>query len=255
MLKCCLLECDKAWPVTYPPYCFPSICNESGLRASPHASSCLIIRLHVPGSTLSGLHAVDQELLRAKAFYAGDEVDSNKRMATRMAAGTGAAPGQAPPDLPSLLLDGRICYIGMPVCTTPLTAFLHHWCASVKPADVGGQKACRNHCYLKLQGRQSCWRWSQTLSWKLLSSQLIALAWAVQLVPAVTELVISELLWLNFSSPEKPVYVYLHSIGSQTPDGQAMGFDTEAYAILDTLAYIRPEIHTLVLGQVLCNYF
>jgi hypothetical protein len=25
------------------------------------------------------------------------------------------APGQAPPDLPSLLLDGRICYIGMPV--------------------------------------------------------------------------------------------------------------------------------------------
>ncbi len=32
-----------------------------------------------------------------------------------MGAGTGAAPGQAPPDLPSLLLDGRICYIGMPV--------------------------------------------------------------------------------------------------------------------------------------------
>lgn len=25
------------------------------------------------------------------------------------------APGQAPPDLPSLLLDGRICYIGMSV--------------------------------------------------------------------------------------------------------------------------------------------
>ncbi len=72
----------------------------------------------------------------------------------------------------------------------------------------------------------------------------------MQLVPAVTELVISELLWLNFSSPEKPVYVYLHSIGSQTPDGQAVGFDTEAYAILDTLAYIRPEIHTLALGQV-----
>lgn len=72
----------------------------------------------------------------------------------------------------------------------------------------------------------------------------------LQLVPAVTELVISELLWLNYSNPEKPVYVYLHSIGSQTPDGQAVGFDTEAYAILDTLAYIRPVIHTLVVGQV-----
>ena len=40
-----------------------------------------------------------------------------------MSAGTGAAPGQAPPDLPSLLLDGRICYIGMPV--TPYADFVH----------------------------------------------------------------------------------------------------------------------------------
>lgn len=53
--------------------------------------------------------------MRAKAFYCGDDVQPNQRIATRMAAGSGAAPGQAPPDLPSLLLDGRICYIGMPV--------------------------------------------------------------------------------------------------------------------------------------------
>lgn len=59
--------------------------------------------------------ALLQELFRAKAFYCGDDVKPNQRVATRMAAGTGAAPGQAPPDLPSLLLDGRICYIGMPV--------------------------------------------------------------------------------------------------------------------------------------------
>lgn len=39
-----------------------------------------------------------------------------------MGAGTGAAPGQAPPDLPSLLLDGRICYIGMPVSPLRLAA-------------------------------------------------------------------------------------------------------------------------------------
>ena len=42
----------------------------------------------------------------------------------------------------------------------------------------------------------------------------------VQLVPAVTELLISELLWLNYSGPEKPVYMYVNSIGSQTADGQ-----------------------------------
>lgn len=97
------------------------------------------------------------------------------------------APGQAPPDLPSLLLDGRICYIGMPF------------------------------------------------------------------VPSVTELVISELLWLNYAAPEKPVYVYINSTGSQTLQGEAVGFETEATAILDTMAYIRPEIYTLVIGQAFGN--
>ena len=67
----------------------------------------------------------------------------------------------------------------------------------------------------------------------------------MQLVPAVTELVISELLWLNYNNPEKHIYVYLNSIGTQTPDGQAVGFETEAYAILDTLGYIRPEVRLL----------
>jgi ATP-dependent protease ClpP protease subunit len=74
-----------------------------------------------------------------------------------------------------------------------------------------------------------------------------------QLVPAVTELVISELLWLNYNNPEKQIYVYLNSIGSQTPDGQAVGFETEAYAILDTLGYIRPDVYTLVIGQAFGN--
>ncbi len=78
-----------------------------------------------------------QELLRAKAFYVGDEVDSNSRVATRMSAGTGAAPGQAPPDLPSLLLDGRICYIGMPVSL--LCACL---CKSFTSAPMEHSNAC-----------------------------------------------------------------------------------------------------------------
>lgn len=45
-----------------------------------------------------------------------DKVHENTRIVPRMSAGGGGAgPGQAPPDLPSLLLDGRICFIGMPV--------------------------------------------------------------------------------------------------------------------------------------------
>ncbi|KAI3423992.1 hypothetical protein D9Q98_009825 [Chlorella vulgaris] len=132
------------------------------------------------------LPEVRAESLRAKAFYVGDEVSETKRQSTRMAVDT-KAPGQAPPDLPSLLLDGRICYIGMP------------------------------------------------------------------LVPAVTELVISELLWLNYAAPDKPIYVYINSTGSQTAQGEAVGFETEATAIMDTMAYIRPEIYTLVIGQAFGN--
>jgi hypothetical protein len=137
----------------------------------------------------------------------------------------------------------------------------------------------------------------------------------------VTELVISELLWLNYAAPDKPIYVYinstggqaggmakvgwagggvaasfwaglcgyrkvamvpflrlqvlllgccllltlcccpcpsspalfLHPAGSQTLQGEAVGFETEATAIMDTMAYIRPDIYTLVIGQAFGN--
>ncbi len=112
------------------------------------------------------------------------------RMVTTMAGGGGGgggAPGQAPPDLPSLLLNARICYLGM------------------------------------------------------------------ALVPAVTELIVAELLWLGSDNPEKPVYFYINSTGSQTPDGQSVGFETEAYAIMDTMQYIRPDIHTVCIGKAYGN--
>ena len=71
-------------------------------------------------SAASAEHALSpftdvQESITAKACYSSDKVHENTRVTTTMCAGTGAATGQAPPDLPSLLLDGRICYIGMPV--------------------------------------------------------------------------------------------------------------------------------------------
>ncbi len=110
------------------------------------------------------------------------------RMVTTMSMGGGGGPpGQAPPDLPSLLLNARICYLGMP------------------------------------------------------------------LVPAVTELIVAELLWLNFDQPEKPVYFYINSTGSQTPAGESVGFETEAYAIMDTMQYVRPDIHTVCIGKAYGN--
>ena len=52
------------------------------------------------------------------------------------------------------------------------------------------------------------------------------------LVAAVTELVVAQLLWLQYDNPEKPVYLYINSGGTISEDGQQrVGFETEAYAI------------------------
>ena len=130
--------------------------------------------------------------LGARAAYAREmPSDGNEpvRYRTVMSGATmthgGMAPAGAvaPPDLPSLLLNARICYIGM------------------------------------------------------------------SLVPAVTELVVAELLYLGYEQEEKPCYVYINSGGSINEKGEVVGMDNEAYAILDTMRYIRSPIHTVAVGK------
>ena len=105
------------------------------------------------------------------------------------------------------------------------------------------------------------------------------------LVPSVTELVIAQLLYLNYQSdslitlylnspgeivpifillvalfnslPHFPPYIPHHSPtpalqkikGTNSPDGKAFSFDTEAFAIADTMQFIRPPIRTICVGQ------
>mmetsp|Transcript_2895 Transcript_2895/g.6408 ORF Transcript_2895/g.6408 Transcript_2895/m.6408 type:complete len:186 (-) Transcript_2895:2414-2971(-) len=69
------------------------------------------------------------------------------------------------------------------------------------------------------------------------------------LVPAVTELVIAELLYLNYESSTDPITMYINSSGTTTANGQAVGFETEAFAIADVMKYVRPPVHTVALGQ------
>jgi ATP-dependent Clp protease protease subunit len=69
------------------------------------------------------------------------------------------------------------------------------------------------------------------------------------LVPAVTELIIAELLYLNYESSSDPITMYINSSGTTTADGQAVGFETEAFAIADVMKYVRPPVHTVALGQ------
>ena len=69
------------------------------------------------------------------------------------------------------------------------------------------------------------------------------------LVPAVTELVIAELLYLNYESTTDPITMYINSSGTTTANGQPVGFETEAFAIADVMKYVRPPVHTVALGQ------
>ena len=100
-----------------------------------------------------------------------------------------------PPDLPSLLLQARIVYLGLPLFS-----------------DDDAKR---------------------------------------QLGMDVTELIIAQLLYLEFDNPEKPIYFYINSTGTSWYTGDAIGFETEAFAICDTLSYIKPPVHTICIGQAM----
>ena len=67
----------------------------------------------------------------------------------------------------------------------------------------------------------------------------------------VTELIIAQLLYLQYDDPDKPVYIYINSTGTSWYTGEAIGFETEAFAICDTINYIKPPVHTICIGQAM----
>lgn len=114
----------------------------------------------------SGIETPDRQLLRATP-----QIEMQMRTVD-------GAPIGPPPDMPSLLLDERIVYLGAP------------------------------------------------------------------LVPSVSELIVAELLFLNFNKPEEEVQMYINSVG--TAGGAT---ETDAFAILDTMRYITPEVGTCCVGS------
>lgn len=83
----------------------------------------------------------------------------------------------------------------------------------------------------------------------LLKERIVYLG--MPLVPAVTELIIAELLYLQYDDPEKPIKIYINSTGTSNYGGEPLGFETEAFAIADTLRYIKPPVHTICLGMAM----
>lgn len=88
-----------------------------------------------------------------------------------------------PPDMPSLLLNNRIVYLGMPISA------------------------------------------------------------------AVTELIIGEFLFLQYDNVMDPVLMYINSPGTTTEDGLPVGFESEAFAIYDTMNYCAAPVHTVLVGK------
>ena len=64
-------------------------------------------------------------------------------------------------------------------------------------------------------------------------------------------MLLNQLLFLQFDDPEKPIYLYINSTGTSWYGGDAIGFETEAFAICDTISYIKPPVHTICLGQAM----
>jgi ATP-dependent Clp protease protease subunit len=83
----------------------------------------------------------------------------------------------------------------------------------------------------------------------LLHNRIVYLG--MPLVPAVTELIVAEFLYLQYENAQKPVFMYINSTGTSNPDGSSAGFETEAFAIADTMNYIKPPVHTICVGQAL----
>jgi ATP-dependent Clp protease protease subunit len=83
----------------------------------------------------------------------------------------------------------------------------------------------------------------------LLKERIVYLG--MPLVPAVTELIIAELLYLQSDDPEKPIKIYINSTGTSGYSGDPIGFETEAFAIYDTMRYIKPPIHTICIGSAM----
>jgi ATP-dependent Clp protease protease subunit len=67
----------------------------------------------------------------------------------------------------------------------------------------------------------------------------------------VTKLIIAQLLYLQFDNPDKPIYFYINSTGTSWYTGDAIGYETEAFAVCDTMNYIKPPVHTICIGQAM----
>ena len=127
----------------------------------------------------------------------------------------------------SLGVDENLLSMGMPAGTAPVSM-------------VAGGQAAETYDGVRIGPPPD-------LASLLLHNRIVYLG--MPMVPAVTELIVAELLYLNYESPTKPVTLYINSPGTINSQGQSVGFETEAFAIADCMRYIKPPVQTICVGQ------
>lgn len=69
-----------------------------------------------------------------------------------------------------------------------------------------------------------------------------------QLVPAVTELMVAELLYLEKQGNSLPIEMLINSSGTTRQDGEILAFDSEGIALTSTMGFIKNPISTVNMG-------
>lgn len=68
------------------------------------------------------------------------------------------------------------------------------------------------------------------------------------LVPAVTELMVAELLYLEKQGATLPIEMLINSSGTTRQDGEILAFDSEGVALTSTMGFIKNPISTVNMG-------
>ncbi|CAI9280600.1 unnamed protein product [Lactuca saligna] len=72
---------------------------------------------------------------------------------------------------------------------------------------------------------------------------------SLQLWGRVTELLVAHFIWLDYNYPAKPIYLYINSSGTQNDKMETVRSETEAYAIVDIMAYCKSVVYAVNCGM------
>ncbi|KAK3134689.1 hypothetical protein QOZ80_5BG0409480 [Eleusine coracana subsp. coracana] len=81
----------------------------------------------------------------------------------------------------------------------------------------------------------------------LLDSRIIFLG--MPIVPAVTELIAAQFLWLDYDDRTKPIYLYINSTGTMDENNEIVASETDAYAIADFINRSKSKVYTINLSM------